>query len=92
MTSGAGGVLEDLLIDHNTAIPGGHSAYYIDTRTPPAMNRLRLTNNLISFGAYGVTSPRPVATWFPGSTIARNALVSMADTGDGQGSVAQPAT
>ena len=77
---------EDLLIDHNTAIPGGYSAYYIDVARPPAMVRFRLTNNLIGFESFGVSSPKGDPKWLPAATIARNALVSLADTGDGQGS------
>jgi hypothetical protein len=86
LTGGRGGVPEDLLIDHNTAIPGGYSAYYIDVARPPAMVRFRLTNNLIGFGSFGVSSPKGDPKWLPAATIARNALVSLADTGDGQGS------
>jgi hypothetical protein len=85
MTGGRGGVPEDLLIDHNTAIPGGYSAYYIEAGTPPAMIRFRMTNNLVGFGSFGVSSPRADPKWLPGAVIARNALVSMADIGDGQG-------
>jgi len=88
LTSGRGGTPEDLLIDHNTAIPSGYSAYYIEVGpTQPAMIRFRLTNNLIGFGSYGVGSPKGDPKWLPGATIARNALVSLADFGDGQGSV-----
>ncbi|HKW94476.1 MAG TPA: hypothetical protein VJX92_21505 [Methylomirabilota bacterium] len=85
LTGGRGGSPEDLLIDHNTAIPSGYSAYYIEVGRPPAMVRLRMTNNLIGFGSFGVSSPKRDPQWFPGASIARNALVSMADFGDGQG-------
>ncbi len=87
LTGGRGGVPEDLLIDHNTAIPSGYSAYYVEVGTPPAMIRFRLTNNLIGFGSFGVSSPKSDPKWFPGATIARNALVSIADFGDGQGAI-----
>jgi hypothetical protein len=87
LTGGRGGVPEDLVVDHNTAIPGGYSAYYIDVGHPPAMVRFRLTNNLIGFGSFGVGSPKGDPKWLPAATIARNAIVSLADTGDGQGSV-----
>ncbi len=87
MTGGPAGTLEDLLIDHNTAIPGGYSTYYIEGGTPPAIIRFRLTNNLMGFGAFGVpNADETFAKWLPGSIVARNALVSLADTGDGQGS------
>ena len=84
----AGPGLEDVVIDHNTAIPGGHSAYYVEAANAPAIVRFRLTNNLIGFGAYGVTYPKAgegLVKWLPGGTITRNALVSIADTADGQG-------
>ncbi|HWW87337.1 MAG TPA: hypothetical protein VNZ26_27255 [Vicinamibacterales bacterium] len=87
LTGGRGGVPEDLPIDHNTTIPGGYSAYYVDVVHSPAMVRLRLTNNLIGFGSFGVSSPKGDSKWLPYATIARNALLSLADTGDGQGAV-----
>jgi hypothetical protein len=87
VVSGGNVALDDLFVDHNTAIHVGHSAYYVEASTPPAMNRFRLTNNLMGFGSYGVSSPKADATWLPGAVIARNALVSMADTADGQGAV-----
>jgi hypothetical protein len=85
LTGGRGGVPEDLLIDHNTAIPGGYSTYYIEAGTPPAMIRFRLTNNLMGFGAFGVSSPKADPKWLPSAIVSRNALVSMTDIGDGQG-------
>ena len=85
ITGGRGDTGEDLLVDHNTAIPVGYATYYIEVAHPPALLRFRLTNNLMGFGSYGVGAPKPNPTWLPGSTIARNALVSMADIGDGQG-------
>jgi hypothetical protein len=88
MTSGPGGPLEDLLIDHNTALPGGYSTYYMEAGSAPAMIRFRLTNTIMPFGAFGVTFPRAdegLAKWLPGATIGKNALVSLADTADGQG-------
>jgi hypothetical protein len=85
LTGGRGGLPEDLLIDHNTAIPSGYSAYYVEVGKPPAMVRFRMTNNLIGFGSFGVSSPKRNPQLFPDSTIARNALVSIADFGDGQG-------
>jgi hypothetical protein len=86
MTSGPGGPLEDLVIDHNTAIPGGHSTYYVEAGSAPALARFQLTNNLMGFGAYGVTFAKPNAKWLPGALVAKNALVSLRDTADGQGS------
>jgi hypothetical protein len=49
------------------------------------MIRFRFTNNLIGFGSFGVGSPKGDPKWLPGTTIARNALLSIADFGDGQG-------
>jgi hypothetical protein len=88
VTAGRGGPLEDLVVDHNTAIPGGYSAYFVDVRTVPALVRFRLTNNVMAFGGYGVTFLKPNETWaaaLPGVQIGRNALVNMGDTADGQG-------
>lgn len=87
---GTGGrvALDDLLIDHNTAVPVGQSAYYVEAPGPPALIRFRLTNNAIGFGAYGVTFPKPTdsfAKFLPGAVIAKNALISITDAGDGQG-------
>ena len=90
ITAGLGAPLEDLVVDHNTAIPGGYSAYFVDVRTVPALVRFRLTNNVMAFGGYGATFLKPNETWtaaLPGVSIARNALVNMADTADGQGAV-----
>jgi hypothetical protein len=88
MVGGASAVLEDLLIDHNTAGPCGYSAYYYAAHTGPALIRFRLTNNVMGFGAYGVQFPKPgegLAKLAPGAMIARNTLVNVTDTGDGQG-------
>lgn len=86
MTSGPPGALDDLLIDHNTAIPGGYSTFYIEAARQPAINRFRLTNNLMGFGAFGVPTPDEAFFKFlPGAIVARNALVNLADTADGQG-------
>ncbi len=83
MTGGPAGTLEDLLVDHNTAIPGGYSTYYAEAATPPAIIRFRLTNNVMGFGAFGVpNADETFAKWLPGAIVARNALVSLADTGD----------
>jgi hypothetical protein len=89
VTTGRSVALEDLAVDHNTAIPGGHSAYYVEGGArPPAIVRFQLTNNLMGFGAYGVNIPKADETltkWVPGAIIARNALVNLVDTADGQG-------
>jgi len=86
--SGGPATLDDLLIEHNTALPVGQSAYYAESGIPPAVIRFRLTNNVIGFGSYGLTFPKAddsLAKFLPGAIIAKNALVSMAETGDGQG-------
>jgi hypothetical protein len=89
MTSGPPGApLHDLLVDHNTAIPSGYSTYYVEAASAPAMIRFRLTNNLMGFGAFGVTFAAMDETfgkWLPGAIVAKNALVNLADTADGQG-------
>ena len=88
MTAPRGATLDDLVVDHNTAVPGGYSAYYVEAVAPPAVVRFRMTNNIIGFGSFGVTFPKADAAmekWLPGAIIARNALVSLGDTADGQG-------
>ena len=85
-----GPVLEDVLIDHNTAVPVGYSSYYAEMGAKPGLVRFRLTNNLIGFGSYGVPLPKPdetLAALAPGATITKNALINLGDTGDGQGAV-----
>ena len=47
-----------------------------------------MTNNIIGFGSFGVTFPKAdagLAQWLPGAVIAKNALVNLGDTADGQG-------
>ncbi len=86
MTSGRA-VLEDLLIDHNTAVPSGYRTYYFDTSTFPALVRFRLTNNIAGFGSFGVQFDKPegLSLVAPGGVVARNALVNITDLGDQQG-------
>ena len=87
MLARAGG-FEDFIVDHNTAIPSSYSAYSIDAANPPAVLRFVFSNNLIGFGAYGVTFPTGdpgSAKMVPGAVISRNALINLGDAGDGQG-------
>jgi hypothetical protein len=80
--------LEDLLIEHNTAVPVGYSAYFVEATAPPALIRFQLTNNLIGFGAYGATLARrgeALDKLAPGAIISKNALINISDTSDGQG-------
>jgi hypothetical protein len=88
LTGLAGVPLEDLIIDHNTAIPVGHSAYYAEMGGTPGLIRFRLTNNLFGFGSYGVALPgsnEASVKLAPGAIITKNALINLADTADGQG-------
>lgn len=90
MTTGRGGILHDLLVDHNTALPSSYSTYYFEGNVTPALIRFRLTNNVAGFGSYGVQFAKPddaLAKVAPGSIIAKNALASVGDTGDGQGPI-----
>ena len=82
------GVLEDLLIEHNTAVPCAYSTYFFEARVPPALIRFRLTNNVAGFGSYGVVAPGAdptLAQFAPGAILSKNALINIADSGDGQG-------
>jgi hypothetical protein len=81
----AGPGLEDVVVDHNTAIPASHSTYYVEAGHAPAVVRFRFTNNLVGFGAYGVTFATPDARMLPDAVITKNALVNLGDTADGQG-------
>jgi len=84
MVTGRGVALEDFLVDHNTAIPGGYAAYYIEGKgAAPTIVRFRFTNNLVGYGAYGVSIPRAdggLTKWFPDAIISNNALVNLADS------------
>jgi hypothetical protein len=89
MLARAGG-FEDFIVDHNTAIPSSYAAYYVDAPTQPAVLRFLFSNNLIGFGAYGVSFPTGdpgLAKVIPDSMIMRNALINLGDAGDGQGAV-----
>ncbi len=46
--------LEDLIVDHNTALPVGYSGYYAEMGGSPGLLRFRLTNNIFGFGSFGV--------------------------------------
>ena len=77
---------EDVLIDHNTAIPTAHYSYDFDAASPPALIRFQFTNNLTGFGRFGVKFPRiqeDVRRWLPGAMIRGNALVQMGSGADG---------
>jgi hypothetical protein len=90
LTGQRGVPLEDLIIDHNTAVPVGHSAYYAEMGGTPGLLRFRLTNNLLGFGSFGVPFARPeqgLAKVAPGAIISKNALINLQDTGDRQGAL-----
>ena len=91
MTSGRRGVLEDLLVDHNTAAPCADKTYYFEANIAPALIRFRFTNNLAGFGAYGpafAKADEGLAKLAPGAIIAKNALVNLADISQGHGAEA----
>jgi hypothetical protein len=72
---------EDVIVDHNTALPIRYFSYDIDAAASPALVRSQFTNNLSGFGVYGVKFPRTrekLSRWLPGATIAKNALVKIA--------------
>lgn len=71
---------EDVMVDHNTAVPIQYFSYDIDAAAPPALVRSQFTNNVSGFGVYGVKFPRTgenLARWLPGAIIAKNALVKI---------------
>ena len=72
--------VEDLLVDHNTAIPTRYFSYDLDASTFPGVMRFQFTNNLTGLGVYGVKFPRTdqaTARWLPGAAIAANVLVDL---------------
>ena len=78
---------EDLLVDHNTAIPTRYFAYDVDASINPALVRFQYTNNVTGFGTFGVKFPRTeaaVARWLPGAIIESNALVGLGEVRDGR--------
>jgi hypothetical protein len=84
------GVLEDLLIEHNTAVPCAYSTYLFEARVSPALIRFRLTNNVAGFGAYGVVgggADSTLAQVAPAAIVSKNALINLGDSGDGQGEI-----
>jgi hypothetical protein len=71
---------EDVLVDHNTAIPTRYFSYDFDAASPPALIRFQFTNNLTGFGRFGVKFPRTqenVRRWLPEAIFGGNALVQM---------------
>ena len=42
--------IEDLLIDHNTAVPTGYFGYHVEGSAPPSLVRFQLTNNVWDLG------------------------------------------
>jgi hypothetical protein len=81
------GALEDLVVEHNTAVPAAYSTFWYDGR-PQGLIRFRLTANVAGFGSYGVSFPKAdakLAKFAPGAILEKNALVNLADSGDGQG-------
>jgi hypothetical protein len=71
---------EDLLVDHNTAIPTRYFSYDFDAPSPPALIRFQFSNNLTGFGRFGVKFPRTqedIRRWLPGAIVGGNALVQM---------------
>jgi hypothetical protein len=79
--------MEDLLVDHNTAIPTRYFSYDLDAAASPALVRFQFTNNLTGFGTFGVKFPRTeaaVARWSPDAVISGNALVSLGEVTDGR--------
>jgi hypothetical protein len=76
---------EDVLVDHNTAIPTRYFSFDFDAPFPPALIRFQFTNNLTGFGRFGVKFPRvpaDVGRWLPGAVIGGNALVRMGSASD----------
>lgn len=87
MATRASAPVEDLIVDHNTAVPTRYFAYDLDPGGFPALIRFQYTNNLTGFGVFGVKFPRTVAAtaqWSPDAVIAGNVLVRLGEVADGR--------
>lgn len=68
------GPIEDLAIEHNTALPVSFSAYHVEGEPP--IRRFRLVRNVIGSGARGLAFARVGdPRWLPGAVIDGNVLV-----------------
>ena len=67
--------IDDLAIEHNTALPLAHSTYHVEGEPP--LTRFRLVDNILGYGEYGLRFARfaRADAWFPGAAIRGNALV-----------------
>jgi hypothetical protein len=66
--------IDDLLIDHNTALPVTHSAYHIEGLPP--LKRLWLSNNIIGSGTFALRFARiGDPRWLESSFVGNNVLV-----------------
>jgi hypothetical protein len=79
--------VEDLVVDHNTAVPTRYFSFDLDPARAPALVRFQYTNNLTGFGVFGVKYPRTVreATRLaPDAVIEGNVLVRLGEVTDGR--------
>jgi hypothetical protein len=68
------GPIDDLVIDHNTALPVSYSAYHVEGAPP--LIRFQLTNNIIGGGALGLKFARAGdSRWLPEALVKQNALI-----------------
>jgi len=68
------GPIEDLAIEHNTALPVSYSAYHVEGEPP--MQRFRLVRNVMGSGGRGLAFARVGdPRWLPGAVIDGNVLV-----------------
>jgi hypothetical protein len=82
--------IDDLMIEHNTAIPLRHSTYHLEG--DPPLTRFRLVNNVLGFGLYGLHFARfgKSEEWFPGAMISGNALIKDHQINGGQHATRSP--
>ena len=82
------GPIEDLAIEHNTALPVAYSAYHVEG--DPPLRRFRLVKNIIGGGAQGLSFARVGdKRWLPDAVIGGNVLVGGAAKVNG-GAEARP--
>jgi len=68
------GPIDDLSIEHNTALPVSYSAFHVEGEPP--IRRFRLVNNIVGSGSQGLAFARiGDSRWLPGAVIGGNVLI-----------------
>jgi hypothetical protein len=68
------GPIDDLAVEHNTALPIAYSAYHVEG--DPPMRRFRLVQNVMGSGTHGLAFARiGDARWLPDAALGGNVLI-----------------